>query len=297
MPDSTTSSLPIFVAGLHAFADRYAGFVLDQWGVLHDGRAPYAGVHETLGELRRHGKRIVLLSNSGRRAEHSRRHLSLLGFDPGMFDAIVTSGETAWTILKHRDLPPYDRLGRRCLLFTRDDDREVVADTGIELVDAPEKADFLFLAGVDSPRLGLEDYRPALEIAARRNLPALCSNPDLHAPSAGGLVLAPGALAQAYEEQGGEVLYVGKPHAPIYRLCFEALHGLAARDLVAIGDSLDHDIRGANGVGIAAAFVSGGLHAADFPLDASPEALAHRLEELTGDPAARPGWVLPRFVW
>ena len=286
-----------FIDGIGAVADRYAGFVLDQGGVLHDGRAPYPGVLEALAELKRRGKRLVLLSNSGRRVEFSRRHLSHIGFQVEMFDAIVTSGETAWEILRDGHVAPFDRLGRRCFLITRDGDREVVADTGVVIVETIEAADFLFLAGVDSPTLGLDDYRPTLAAAAARDLPCLCSNPDLHAPTGGGLVLAPGGLAAVYEDLGGEVLYVGKPHAPIYDACFVALRGLGRDEIVAIGDSLDHDIRGANAAGIDSVLIAGGLHAADFPVAASLEARRATLGELALRHRAQARWVAPRFAW
>ncbi len=285
------------VAGLAALAGDYAGFVIDQWGVLHDGQAPYPGALEALAELHRRGKRILLLSNSGRRADHSRRHLAGLGFDLAMFDGVVTSGEAAWLHMRQRARPPFDRLGRRCLLLTRDGDRGVVEGLDIVVVEKAKDADFLFLSGVDSPRLGVEDYRPVLEEAARLGLPAICSNPDHRAPTPGQLVIAPGVLAKLYEGLGGEVAYVGKPHRPIYDTCLEALPGLAPGEIVGIGDSLEHDIKGATDAGLATAFVTGGLHADE--LDAIPDeaTLQEVLQALARRYECRIDWVLPRLVW
>ena len=102
----------------------------------------------------------------------------------------------------------------------------MVADLGLELVDTPEQADFLFLTGTEIPPLTLDDYRAVLERAAVRDLPMVCSNPDHVAPSGTELVIAPGTIAAMYEAMGGTVRYIGKPHAPIYGACLDALEGL-----------------------------------------------------------------------
>ena len=109
---------PSFVQGIGAFADRYDAFILDQWGVLHDGAAPYSGVLDVLAELKRHGKAVVLLSNSGRRAGFSGERLRGMGFATADFAAVVTSGEATWQLMHRRPGPPWDSLGRRCVLLT-----------------------------------------------------------------------------------------------------------------------------------------------------------------------------------
>ena len=224
-------STPSFVDGIGAFADRYQGFLLDQWGVIHDGQQALPAALAALGELKRRNKRLVVLSNSGRRAALNRRRLAEMGFNVAMFDAVVTSGEAAWQALERRNLPGFAELGRRCLLFTIGGDLGVVADLGLELVDTPEQADFLFLTGTEIPPLTLDDYRAILERAAVRDLPMVCSNPDRVAPSGTELVIAPGTIAAMYEAMGGTVRYIGKPHAPIYGACLDALEGLElARD-------------------------------------------------------------------
>lgn len=286
------------VKGAEALATQFDAFILDQWGVLHDGRRPYPGVLDALARLKEHGKRIVLLSNSGRRADYSRRHLAELGFDVSAFDAIVTSGEAGFEIVRGRDRPPFDRLGPRCFLITRDGDRTVVEDTSATIVPDVEDADFVFLSGVDSPGLTPEDYYPAIEEAARRKLPVICSNPDLFAPTDGGLVFAPGLLAARYQELGGEVFYIGKPYPPVYEACLRELPGIPRERMVAIGDSLDHDIKGANGMGIPCAFVMDGLHADRFrPLEGDPGQTAEVIEELAEAHGARPEFALPVFKW
>ena len=290
-------TLPRFVDGISALADRYEGFLLDQWGVIHDGRRALPEALAALAELKRRNKRLVVLSNSGRRAELNRRRLVDLGFNVAIFDAVVTSGEAAWQLLRHRTQPGFAELGTRCVLFTINDDRGVVEDLGIEVVDEPEQADFLFTTGLQIPPLSLDDYRAVLERAVARQLPMVCSNPDRVAPSGGELVVAPGTVAAMYEQMGCKVLYVGKPHAPIYGACLDALDGLDRTEIVAVGDSLEHDIQGANGMGIASCFLTGGIHAAEFPADATPDDRRQRLEQLSAEFGARPDWVIPRLIW
>jgi HAD superfamily hydrolase (TIGR01459 family) len=288
---------PRFVDGIGAFADRYEGFLLDQWGVIHDGRKALPEAIAALTELKRRNKRLVVLSNSGRRASLNRRRLADMGLDVAMLDAVVTSGEAAWNLLRHRNQPGFRDLGRRCVLFTIGGDRAVLDDLRIEVVEAPEDADFLFNTGLEIPPRTLDDYRAVLERAAERRLPMLCSNPDRVAPSSGRLITAPGTVAAMYEQMGGAVLYVGKPHAPIYGACLDALDGLEPSEIVAVGDSVEHDVRGANGVGIDCCFVTGGIHAQHFPPEASPAEREGRMADLCQRFGARPQWVVPRLVW
>lgn len=288
---------PRFADGIGAFTDRYQGFLLDQWGVIHDGRKALPEAVTALAELKRLGKRLVVLSNSGRRAALNRRRLTEMGLDLGMFDAVVTSGEAAWSLLRQHSQPGWRDLGRRCVLFTIGGDRTVLDDLGIAVVDEPEDADFLFNTGLEIPPRTLDDYHAILERAVVRRLPMVCSNPDRIAPSQGKLITAPGTVAAMYEQMGGSVLYVGKPHAPIYAACLEALDGLRPGEIVAVGDSVEHDVRGANGVGIDSCFVMGGIHAELFPEDATPAEREARLADLSQRFGARPQWVVPRLVW
>ena len=288
---------PRFVDGIGAFADRYEGFLLDQWGVIHDGRKALPEAVAALAELKRRNKRLVVLSNSGRRATLNRRRLAEMGLDTAMFDAVVTSGEAAWNLLRHRTQPGFRDLGRRCVLFTIGGDLGVLDDLGIEVVEDAADADFLFNTGLEIPPRTLDDYHAVLERAAARRLPMVCSNPDRVAPSQGRLITAPGTVAAMYEQMGCNVLYVGKPHAPIYGACLDALEGLEPSEIVAVGDSVEHDVRGANGVEIDACFVTGGIHADDFPAGATPAEREGHLADLCQRFGARPQWVVPRLVW
>lgn len=286
-----------FVDGIGAFADRYQGFILDQWGVIHDGRTALPAALAAIAELKRRNKRLVLLSNSGRRAELNRRRMAGMGFNMAQFDAVVTSGEIAWLQLEHRAMPPFSELGRRCLLFTIGGDLGVVEGLDLELVEKVEEADFLFVTGLEIPPRTLEDYAPLLERAAARRLPMLCSNPDRVAPVTGDLVTAPGSLAARYAEMGGAVHYVGKPYPAVYGACLDAMPDLEPEEIVAIGDSMEHDVQGARNMGIASCFLLDGIHAAAFPPGMAPDELRRAVEALAAEHATSPDWATRRLAW
>jgi HAD superfamily hydrolase (TIGR01459 family) len=125
-------------------------------------------------------------------------------------------------------------------------------------------ADFIRLMTMDPPRQSVAGWMALLEAASRRHLPMVCANPDLHRASPdGGLQEAPGLVARAYEQLGGTVRYHGKPEPRIYRSCFARL-GLERSRVVAVGDSLEHDIAGAQGVGIDSVFIGGGIHRSEI---------------------------------
>jgi len=304
-PQPVAGSRPVtfpaerIAAGIGAFGADFDGWLLDQWGVLHDGCRLFPEVVEALTRLHARGARIVLLSNSGRRACHNDRRLAELGLDLRLITATVTSGEVAWKLLKERSEPPFRDLGRRCFLITRFGDMEVVEGLELRLVDDPRDADFLFLSGVDTPGKSIEDYLPLLGRAAERRPPppAVCSNPDRMAPEGEGFVFSPGALADIYERMGGRVIYTGKPHPWIYREALARLADVPRGRIVAVGDSFEHDVVGAVRHGCAACFVTQGIHRDEFPLGASPFAWAQRVSELAARFGALPDWVIARLRW
>jgi HAD superfamily hydrolase (TIGR01459 family) len=270
------------LAGIAALAERYDGFLLDQWGVLHDGRAAFPGALDALGRLREAGKRVVVISNSGRRASANVGTMEQLGFARALWDDLVTAGEDAWRSLKMQ--PP----GRRPHVIDRDGERGLLV--GLNLMPAADvgKSDFLLTLGIDEPDLAAYDRK--LDEALRRRLLMVCANPDHWRYGADGALLpAAGALADRYEAMGGRVVRHGKPYAPIYETCLASL-AVPKERVVAVGDSVPHDIAGAKGVALAAALVTSGVHAETLGEAPDPAAI-----ELLGGPA--PDWVLPRFVW
>ena len=234
--------------------------IIDQWGVLHDGHAPYPGAIDCLQRIRGAGKSVVLLSNSGKRGEDNARQLVRMGFAREWFDAVVCAGDDARDAILHDPDPFYRTLGPRCLPLARNEDWHLADGLQRELVADVERADFLFVLSMDAPRQSVALWEPTLQRAAVRGLPMVCGNPDLARVSATGELLeAPGLLAQRYAALGGPVRLHGKPSARIYASCLRILPSPRTR-IAAIGESLLHDVAGAAGVGLPSVFVACGVH-------------------------------------
>ena len=284
------------VAGVECLAQQFDGFILDQWGVVHDGTRPYPRAAECLRELRERGKRIVFLSNSGRREAYNIELMRRMGFERALFDQFISAGEEARAAIIARADMFHRALGRRCFVFARNRDCSVFEGIGLEFTDRIEDADFLAVVGSDSPLRTLADYEPELQAGIARRLPMLCANPDLWRPSENGLVEAAGILARRYETLGGTVFYHGKPHAPIYASCLGALKCPRER-VIAIGDSLEHDILGAHRVGLSSALIAGGVHAPELAIAWGEWPAVDRFGALIASAPAVPQYVLPAFVW
>jgi HAD superfamily hydrolase (TIGR01459 family) len=261
-------------------AESHDGYVLDIWGVIHDGQQPYPGVPEALAEMRARGKRIVLLSNAPRRAWTVEKQLVGMGLDKGLWDGIVTSGEVSWTLLRDRTHPWFAKLGRRAFHLGPERDLSVVEDLGISLVSTPAEAEWLLNTGPD-PLTGArsaDPYQPLLEDCARHKLPMLCVNPDRAVIVGGERLICAGAFADRYLELGGDVMEIGKPDAMVYETVLATL-GVPASRVVAIGDTPHTDLLGARNAGIDAVWAMTGLAADNLgpdPSDALLEAEAAR---------------------
>ena len=288
---------PELIAGIGALAPRFDGFIVDQWGVVHDGATPYAGARECLESLKRAGKRVVMLSNSGRSNAANEALMASMGFPRELYDAFIAAGEDARSAIANRVTPFHARLGRRCLAFTRDGERKLLEGLGLTFVDKVDDADFLAVIGIDSPRRSLADYETQLQAGLARGLPMICANPDLVRFHEGRLVDAPGVLGNRYEAIGGEVFWHGKPHAPIYESCLTEMGGIPRSRIVAVGDSLDHDVAGAASVSLPCALVAGGVHAEALGIVRGEVPTAESLEALLGRAPARPAFVVPAFTW
>jgi HAD superfamily hydrolase (TIGR01459 family) len=252
------------VSGVRELAADYDGYILDLWGVVHDGVNPYPGVLDCMARLVGAGKRVVLLSNAPRRADDVVRRIAAIGVPARLYHAVMSSGEEAWQHLKRRDDPFYAALGRNCLHICSERDLEIREGLGLAYVETPEAADFILNTGPAGWDDTIEDYAAILAAARERGLKMVCANPDLTVMHGPKLALCAGALAEHYEEIGGAVRWHGKPHRSVYESCFELIGGTRPERILAIGDSLRTDIAGANGAGIDSLLIAGGLHAREF---------------------------------
>lgn len=277
-----------YIDGVRDIADAFEAFIVDQFGVLHDGAHAYPPAVECIGRLHAAGKRLVVLSNSGRRATANRARLAALGFDPAVFHAVITSGEVAWRALADRADEFHRSLGARCYVVAEGDPADFLAGLDLEPARDVASADFLLVIGIETPRRSLESYLPILTEGIRRHLPMVSANSDVVRFTRSGLQPAPGALAHRYEAMGGVVRGYGKPLPTIFLDCLQALEGTDPSRVLAVGDSLEHDIQGAQGAGLASLYVRGGIgHAASA---AEFDAATQRL-------GVWPRYCAERFAW
>lgn len=283
------------IGGIEEIAAAYDGFILDLWGVVHDGVAPYPGVLDCLQRLRAAGKRIVLLSNAPRRADDVVRRIAKIGVPEGLYDGVMSSGEEAWQHLYRRDDPFYAGLGRACLHICSDRDLEIREGLGLDYVEGPEQAEFILNTGPAQWEDTIADYDAVLRAAQALSLPMVCANPDLVVMHGGIMALCAGALAEHYEAIGGRVRWHGKPHPSVYDSTLELIGIGDKRRLLAIGDSLRTDIAGATAAGIGSLLIAGGVHADEFSAGDSVD-LA-RVGAALGRTGLSPIGVARRFAW
>jgi len=272
-------SIPI-LSGLQPLAGRYDGFLLDLWGTIHDGIRPWAGVVECLLELKRRGKRILLLSNAPRRSYLAIERLTEMGVPRAAYDDVLTSGEAAHDALLHRNDDWHRRLGRRLYLLGPRHDDSVLEDVPHERVERLDQADCIVNVGTRRRTDALGDYEALLDDAARRRLPMICCNPDYEVLRGDDRELCAGAIARRYAELGGDVYYHGKPHAPIYGESMKRLGSSDPARVLAVGDALRTDVAGAAAFGMDAVLItSTGILAKELGIkpfqDPAPAALAH----------------------
>jgi HAD superfamily hydrolase (TIGR01459 family) len=256
-------AIPI-LSRLRDIAPDYDGFIVDLWGVIHDGSVAYPGAADSLARLRDAGKKVVLLSNSPRRAETLVEMMHGMGIPRDLYSALMSSGEAVHAELLTRRDPWFGRLGRRCYHVGPARDLHLFDGLDLDRVPAVEQAEFLLNTGPDDVGETLDLYRPMLDRARALDLPMICANPDLVVMHEGQPMLCAGSLAAYFEEIGGDVRYRGKPDPAIYQTCFALLDIGDRRRILAIGDAFHTDMAGAAGAGIDAVLCSGGIHAEEL---------------------------------
>lgn len=267
------------VSSLSDISAQYDTLYCDLWGCLHNGRAPYPAAVAALQAFRAKGGRVVLLTNAPRPQADVRAQLDRLGVPEDAWDLIASSGDAAQAGLFG------GMVGRLVYHLGPAKDDGFFTDTPAEFADAPaitrvplEEAEGIVCTGpFDDLTETPEDYRATFLYAKARGLKLLCTNPDLVVDYGDRRIYCAGALAALYDEMGGESLYFGKPHPPIYDLARRRVIAAGfdfdpARTL-AVGDGISTDIQGGLGEGIDTLFVTGGLAAEAFGPDVeAPEA-------------------------
>lgn len=290
-----------FCQGISDISDTYMGFIIDQWGTLHDGKKPYEGVVDCLKELKGRKKFIVIISNSSMRETQLKADLKKIGIGPSLYNRIVSPGEFVWQGLSERS-GIFSSVGekKRCFLFSNDSDLSMLEDTGVQVVSDIEEADFLLVVGSEKPALPVLDYEPLLRIAVKRGLKAYCTNPDSKALLGATYIMGPGLIARRYQDFGGIVHYIGKPHPPIYQHC---LHLMQEKDvypsqIVMVGDTMGHDIMGGWAAEVDTCLIKYGLHAGAFRNAETPREIDNALNVLVAQyNNVKPNYLVDHMIW
>jgi HAD superfamily hydrolase (TIGR01459 family) len=247
------------LTGLHEIAAGHDALICDVWGVVHNGVRPYENACAALKSFREGFGPVVLLSNAPRPVAVIEEQFAKLGVPADCYDAILTSGAAA-----RADLAERTRSGRLAIYHLGPErDRGVFAGLDVDCVEPSEARVVLCTGLFDDEVETPDDYKDLLADLNSRGLDLLCANPDYVVQRGDKLVYCAGAIARAYEAIGGNVVYYGKPHAPIYQAVLLMARKIAGRDIVrplAIGDGLETDIRGANTVGMDSLFIADGIH-------------------------------------
>jgi HAD superfamily hydrolase (TIGR01459 family) len=282
-----------FTDHLAALAPDYDLILSDVWGVVHNGVAAFPDACEALTRFRKKGGTVVLITNAPRPNGSVARQVEQFGAPRSIYDAIVSSGDVTRNVMAARRGQSLLHVGPK---------RDLAIFEGLDVRFAPvENADYVICSGLyDDEHETPDDYRDLLGRMRARNLFMLCGNPDVVVERGEHMLYCAGAIADLYAKQGGEVLYAGKPYAPIYdlaiRLAQEARGATVdRRRVLAIGDSVRTDFKGASSYGIDCLFVTAGIHSAEFGGrdDPDPDAVEQVLVAAGGKPRA----IARRLAW
>lgn len=269
---------PRILTRLDEVSAAYDALLCDVWGVLHNGVAPFADAVSALQGFRATGGKVVLITNAPRPSAVIEDQLDGLGVPRDCWDTLVTSGDAT------RDSLFSGSIGERVYFMGEKRDRPILdpPETSentvrIETVGL-EDAEGILCAGPSDPTADPETWRPVLLSAKARGLPLLCLNPDIVVERGDRLEWCAGAVARMYEEMGGEALYFGKPHPPIYDLARRRLSALGGSipdtRILAIGDGVETDVAGAMGEDLDCLFVTGGIAREETKTKTDPDSAA-----------------------
>jgi HAD superfamily hydrolase (TIGR01459 family) len=278
--------LTIFTDNFSALAPDYDVVLSDVWGVVHNGVAAFPEACDALTRFRAKGGTVVLITNAPRPNGVVASQVAQFGAPRSIYDAIVSSGDVTRSEIEKRP-------GETILHVGPKRDLAIFEGLDVRFADV-ESADYVICSGLfhedtETP----EDYRPLLEKMRARSLFMVCGNPDVVVERGETLLYCAGAIADLYAKQGGDVLYAGKPYAPIYDLALQLAERARGKKVdrkrvLAIGDSVRTDFSGAASYGIDCLFVTAGIHSAEFGGrdDPDPDAVERVLIAAGGKPRA-----------
>jgi HAD superfamily hydrolase (TIGR01459 family) len=283
-----------FIERFEPLARDYDVVLCDVWGVVHNGLAAFPAACDALMRFRAGGGIAILITNAPRSGEAVGRILDRLKVSRDAYDAIATSGDVTRGIVKAR-------LAERVFHLGPERDLSIFAGLNVQFAP-PETAGYVVCSGLFDDTIETpESYRELLAALHARSLFMVCANPDIVVERGDALVYCAGALADAYAALGGKVLYCGKPHPPIYELALATATALrngktpCRQRVLAIGDSVRTDLKGAASFGLDCMFVTSGIHAEEYGSREAPDLAALNAMFVAG--GVKPRGVMRELVW
>ncbi|PZM07726.1 TIGR01459 family HAD-type hydrolase [Rhizobium tubonense] len=268
----------------------YDVVLCDVWGVVHNGVVAYDEAASALEQARGDGLTVVLITNSPRPSPAVIDQLRTIGVSDAAYDRIVTSGDVT------RDLIAVGP--KKIFLLGPDRDMTLFDGLGTERVGENEAEVIVCTGFFDDETETPDDYRDMLTAFSARKIPMICANPDLVVERGHRMIPCAGAMAALYRRLGGETSIAGKPHTPIYDAAIAAARkqrGEVALDrVIAIGDGMPTDVRGALDYGLDLLYISHGIHAGEYVVDGNTDETA--LSAFLQREQASPKWWMPRLV-
>ena len=284
---------PSFTEHFSSLAGGYDAVLSDVWGVIHNGVAATEAACDALTRFREAGGTVMLITNAPRPGAVVVKFLDNLKVPHSAYDGIVSSGDVTRAVMAARPDKSVFHIGPP---------RDLPIFDGLGLNFVPiDKADYVVCTGLRNDEGETPDtYRAELDELRRRDMFMLCGNPDLVVERGDKLIYCAGAIADLYGTLGGEVLYAGKPHRPIYELALERVAALRGSSpprqrVLAIGDSVRTDLTGATDFGIDCLFVTAGIHAEELGDRHDPDPAA--LNRMFAGAGIAPKAVARRLVW
>jgi HAD superfamily hydrolase (TIGR01459 family) len=279
----------LFTESFGPIAGNYDAVLSDVWGVVHNGIVATKPACEALIRFREQGGKVILITNAPRPGEVVTHFIDKVGVPRSAYDGIVSSGDVTRAVMAERPSKAVFHIGP-------ERDLPIFDGLGLNFMPTAERADYVVCTGlrddtVETP----EDYRAEFVELLKRRMFMLCGNPDLVVERGDKLVYCAGALADLYRDLGGEVLYAGKPHAPIYDLALARAGQPPRSRVLAIGDSVRTDLTGATAMGIDCLFVTAGIHAEELGHREAPDLTA--LNKMFAAAGVAPKAVMRRLAW
>ena len=282
------------IVNISKIIDGYDTIIVGLNGVLSDGATVYSEALNALINIRKRGKKIILISNTSSRVVSVARFLHKNNVPLALFDNIVTAGEILHFRLKN-PTPKYSVLGGKYFYIGNTYDKGVFAGLGYEEVDSPEKADFVYMSSVAKSDDFIDKYRPILEQCVSLGLPFLCAGNDTSCYVDGKISLAPAAFAEQYAVLGGQIITLGKPDEKIFNYALEDIEANNLSKTLLIGDNLAVDIKSAAKFNMPSILISKGIHVNYLGEGYIPDVAKTR--ELAANFDAYPDYVISNLRW